>query len=305
MKKHVEVSVGVVYSPEGDKILLSKRTEKQCLPGLWEFPGGKVEEGEDIRAALDRELYEETGIRVKKVSKLTEIHHEYPEGTILLHVWSVNEWLAQVVARENQEIAWVAISELNRYILPEASRRVIPLISLPRFYLISKPFCDDKAELLSVLDSCFSVGLKLFQLRLKSQRGRFLTDLISEIKQTAKNYGAQWILNGTPESLEHYDADGLHLNAEGAVKYTDRPVAKEKMLGVSCHNEHEMAQAERIGADYIFLSPVKMTKSFPEKNPLGWDQFSRLCQKTNLPVLHWAVYQAQTTRTRSQTVPTG
>ena len=77
---------------------------------------------------------------------------------------------------------------------------------------------------------------------------------------------------------------GLHLTGKDLKKATLRQVDRNKIFGISCHNEKDILKAESLEADYIFLSPVKETPSHKDLQPLGWENFSELSKKTKLPV---------------------
>lgn len=111
-----------------NRVLIAKRPEGRPLAGLWEFPGGKVEEGETPEEALIRELSEELSIRVTKpcLAPLTFSTYGYPEFHLLLALFICRRWEGSVVAREAQEIKWVRANRLREFPMPPADT---PLIS--------------------------------------------------------------------------------------------------------------------------------------------------------------------------------
>ena len=106
--QHVVAAVIVNGSQE---VLLAKRPLDRHQGGLWEFPGGKVERGEDVRAALMRELNEELGIIIQDARPLIKIRHAYPDKAVLLDVWRVTAFAGEPHGREGQPIEWVAAAE--------------------------------------------------------------------------------------------------------------------------------------------------------------------------------------------------
>lgn len=127
MEQVIHVAVGVVRREDG-KILIARRPEHLHMGGYWEFPGGKVEEGETAQQALARELWEEVAIAVKAVKPLVKIRHDYPEKSVLLDTWWVTEFEGEAKGREGQVTAWVASKELTSYRFPEANREIIRAI---------------------------------------------------------------------------------------------------------------------------------------------------------------------------------
>jgi 8-oxo-dGTP diphosphatase len=111
-----------------NRVLIAKRPEGRSLAGLWEFPGGKVEEGETLEDALIRELYEELSVTVTKpcLAPLTFSTYDYPEFHLLLALFICRRWEGSPVAKEAPEIKWVRASRLREYPMPPADA---PLIS--------------------------------------------------------------------------------------------------------------------------------------------------------------------------------
>jgi 8-oxo-dGTP diphosphatase len=103
-------------------VLIAKRPEGRPLAGLWEFPGGKVEAGEEPEEALIRELHEELGIDIAKrdLTPLTFASHAYPDFHLLMPVYLCRRWRGSVAAHEGQELLWVKPDALHRYGMPPA-----------------------------------------------------------------------------------------------------------------------------------------------------------------------------------------
>lgn len=284
MNARVHVAVGVIYNSDKSEVLISKRSDNQHLAGFWEFPGGKVESGEDVQTALARELLEEVGIVVEQAKRLKTIKHNYSDKNVLLDVWCINDWSGKVVSRENQKVEWVPTEQLNSYTFPEANKYIISSISLPYIYLISQESYVDTSCLFSVLKECFTAGLKIFQLRLKPRRDYQYLELVKELKSLSAHYNAKLILNGSAEDIKDYNVDGVHLNSKKLFSYSSRPINNSYILGASCHNEEELRQASLLQVDYVFVSPVLTTKSHQQTKPMGWYKFNELTEKTNIPV---------------------
>ena len=93
------------------------------------------------------------------------------------------------------------------------------------------------------------------------------------------------MLHGGPQLLSEFsDAAGLHLPWREAQRLSERPVAANAWLGVSCHSAEQLRQAERLGADYAVLGPVLPTASHPGEPTLGWEAFEQLVAAARLPV---------------------
>ena len=111
-----------------NRVLIAQRPEGRPMAGLWEFPGGKVEQGERPEVALIRELDEELGITVKEacLAPLTFASHTYEDFQLLMPLYVCRRWEGTVTALEGQQLAWVRPNRLRDYEMPPAD---IPLIS--------------------------------------------------------------------------------------------------------------------------------------------------------------------------------
>ena len=123
----VHVAVGVILDAE-QNILLTRRHDHLHQGGLWEFPGGKVEAGESVSTALERELREELGITPEKTSALIEIHHDYGDKSVLLDVHVVWTFSGEPRGLEDQPMVWVPVSELTEYAFPEANEAIVQAV---------------------------------------------------------------------------------------------------------------------------------------------------------------------------------
>ncbi len=110
------------------RVLITQRPEGKPMAGLWEFPGGKVEEGETPEDAVIRELLEELAISVTKpcLAPLTFASHDYPDFHILMPLFVCRRWEGVPVPREAQRLRWVRANRLRDFSMPAADE---PLIS--------------------------------------------------------------------------------------------------------------------------------------------------------------------------------
>jgi 8-oxo-dGTP diphosphatase len=100
-----EVAVGVLVQPDG-RYLLAQRPAGKPYEGYWEFPGGKLEPGESVEAALARELHEELGIDVQASHRWHVLEHDYPHAYVRLYFCKVTAWTGEPHGREGQAFAW-------------------------------------------------------------------------------------------------------------------------------------------------------------------------------------------------------
>ena len=110
------------------RVLIAQRPQGKPMAGLWEFPGGKVEDGETPEDAVIRELFEELGIAVTKpcLAPLTFASHDYQQFHLLMPLFVCRRWGGTPVAREAQCLKWVRPNRLRDFPMPPADE---PLIS--------------------------------------------------------------------------------------------------------------------------------------------------------------------------------
>ena len=124
--KIVNVAVGVIK--KNNAIFICKRADEQHQGGLWEFPGGKVEAGESVFAALKRELSEEVGITIHSSSQLMVIEHDYGDKCVKLDIHVVSNFSGEAHGAEGQPSEWVTINQLSNYEFPAANAEIIEKI---------------------------------------------------------------------------------------------------------------------------------------------------------------------------------
>jgi 8-oxo-dGTP diphosphatase len=113
----VDVAVGVLIDPQG-RFLLTSRPAGKVYAGYWEFPGGKLEAGESVEAALRRELTEELGIHIGVVQPWKIELMDYEHARVRLHFCKVFAWTGEFEMREQQAMAWQTLPVQVQPVLP-------------------------------------------------------------------------------------------------------------------------------------------------------------------------------------------
>ena len=127
--KLVLVAAVALIDAEG-RVLIAERPEGRSMAGMWEFPGGKIEQGETPEAALIRELHEELGIETwaSCLAPLSFASHAYPDFHLLMPLFACRRWQGTVRPREGQKLRWVHARDLPAYPMPPADLPLIPIL---------------------------------------------------------------------------------------------------------------------------------------------------------------------------------
>ena len=124
-KRSVWIPVVTGLLRKNGKILLGLRPQGESLAGSWEFPGGKIDQGESPEFALKRELDEEIGVEAE-IGKLRYVHtHSYGERGVLLLFYDVNFWKGEPKTIYHEELKWAEPEDLNILQIPEANRNIL------------------------------------------------------------------------------------------------------------------------------------------------------------------------------------
>lgn len=286
----VDVAVGVLLRPDG-WVLLGNRPQGKPWAGWWELPGGKLEPGETVLAALTRELHEELGIEVKAATPWVTYVHEYPTTTVRLHFCKVTAWVGQAQSLEQQELKWVdPEAALQLTDLLPATYPPLRWLQIPTRYLISSAHDQDGlAAFMDRLQRGLDQGIRLVQWREPDWQANgdqaALRAAFHEVLTRCHAHRAKLMINSVHDQDLWSKADGVHFRVADAGQLQRRPdELADKWAAVSTHDEHELALARAFGADFVVLGPVLPTQSHPGSATLGWQAFEQLNQSAGLPV---------------------
>jgi len=279
----IHVAAAAIFD-DRNRVLLSKRSAHVHQGGLWEFPGGKLEKGENVEQGLRRELLEELGISPTGARPLIRVWHDYPDKSVLLDVWRIDRIKGIPQGREGQKIEWVPVSRLPCYAFPEANLPIIKAVSLPEYYLITPEPGGDIPRFLAGLERALSSGVSLLQLRARELSDDDYKGLVPEVLQRCRQVNARLLLNAEPKLAKESGAAGVHLTSERLMALSTRPLDDTCLVAASCHNQDQLEHAANLGLDFVVVSPVKGTTSHPGARPLGFKGFHDLADQAKIPV---------------------
>ncbi len=280
-RKQVDVAAAVILRPDGS-FLLGQRAPGTFYPGYWEFPGGKVEAGEEVAAALVRELDEELGIRVLRCRPWLVREHVYEHAHVRLHFFQVPEWSGEVNDHAHSALAWQRADALDVAPMLPANGPILKALRLPERMGVSSVRTLGIDGQLAALERALAGGLRLVQLREAGLPRTELNHLAREMRVRCQAAGALLVVNGDEALARDAAADGLHLPARELMARRTRP--EFDWVGASCHRREELEQAARLGLDYALLGHVAATPSHEGEPPLGWARFEALVRLLPLPV---------------------
>jgi 8-oxo-dGTP diphosphatase len=281
MTKITEVAAAVIERP--GEFLLAQRLEGKPYAGYWEFPGGKIEPGEDPREALVRELREELGIEVTEATPWITRFHAYTHAAVRLHFYRVTAWTGEPQPLEDQAIRWQPDGRPDVSPMLPANGPVLAALGMPAVMVVSDAARMGIDPWIAALAERALTERMLVQVREKGMDRQKLQHLLSRALVRAEPFGSRVVVNSA--NGRYPQCSGVHLTAADLVSATARPDAM--LAGASCHDEREVARAVELALDYVVVGPVKPTASHPGAASIGWERFGALVR--DLPMVAYAI----------------
>ncbi len=291
VNKTIHVVAGIIRHPRNpSKLFFTQRQKGQHLEDLWEFPGGKLEKGESRFHALQRELEEETGIRVLSALPFHSLTHQYRDKNIFLDVWEVKDYSGRAHGREGQLSKWLDLEELSEYPFPEADLPVLQALMLPSELLITP-------ELTSlIVDSSLQHFQKMMQMHIYPLvlfRSHYLDnkrylDVATKLKEICDSTNAELIITradlNSLQSKQFESFDRRHIDACSIKKLTNLSFDESSFLSVGCRDSKELELAEETNCNFILLSTSCESIEDPQKITRDWHRFKNVALQTRIPV---------------------
>ena len=279
-QKIVEVAAAVIERSD-EAFLLAQRPAGKVYEGFWEFPGGKIEQGEEPADALKRELLEELGILVELAYPWITQLYSYQHATVRLHFHRVVRWRGDPQPREKQMLSWQHARHLTVSPVLPANVPVFKALSLPTRLGITCAFESGIDAALTHLRQALSRGLRLVQVRETLLQPAVRADFAAHVVALVRGVGGITLINSDAQLAAKLGA-GVHLPSQQLMAAKSRPDAV--WCSASCHNAAELAQAHELGLDFVLLGPVQPTPSHPVTTEMGWKAFANLIRDYPLPV---------------------
>lgn len=269
----IEVVAAVLERPDGS-FLVAQRPSGKVYAGYWEFPGGKVEPGEEAVAALARELHEELGIDLVTAYPWLVRVFAYPHGTVRINFFRVTAWRGEPHPREEQAIAWQRSGAATAAPMLPANAPILAALALPPEYAISAAARLGVAPMLERLERRLAQGLRLMQVREPGLPPRERAHFTRQAIGLAHRYGCRVL---TKEDVP--GADGRHYTSSELMRLERRP--EGALAAASCHTRDELDRAMALELDFVVLGPVLEKEGAA---PLGWPRFAALARGSRIPI---------------------
>jgi 8-oxo-dGTP diphosphatase len=295
----LHVVAGIIQNEQG-QILIAKRPPHKHQGDLWEFPGGKVEQGENVFAALQRELKEELALNIYSARSYLQIRHCYPDKNIFLDIFKVTDFSGQARGCEGQEVRWITLDQIENFEFPKANTKIVKALKVPELLSITSPVISSSAISSSIfvlatdkietknehLNNPSSDALLLrLPLLNDEQYCEYFFNLHAALEKYSLKDKLKLLINRVHLLGDLKKCAGLHLSANELMNIKKRPVSSSLLFSASCHNKIELEQAEKVACDFVMLSPVFKTDSHPQAKILGWHGFKMLAESSELPIL--------------------
>jgi len=293
----INVAVGLIV--RNGQVLIAWRDSSKHQGGRYEFSGGKVDAGESVPTALARELAEELAIQVQTCRFVRRLHYRYPEKTVCLHVYRVDQFSGEPHGAEGQPVKWVAPAELWQYQFPDANRPILRAAQLPDLYTISHD-----VSAFETLDAWLDYHTQSvapdtwLYVRVPTLAPDAQPALIQQLHQQRPDL--KLVINAALYPL-NLSVAGYHLRHADLASYTTLPRHDERQLWfASVHDAASIQAADALGVDAMLLGAVLPTESHPEQTGMGWDRFAQLASVSNCPVYALGGQSAATLATAQQ-----
>jgi len=277
----VDVAAGVLMRPDG-RVLLASRPEGKPYASYWEFPGGKVERGESITAALARELHEELSIDISAPYPWVVRVFDYPHALVRLHFFRVFAWRGPLTPREHQDFGVFSPRVLPAGPLLPATVPVLRWLDLAPLYAITTISTLGLDRFLLQLEAALTRGLRLLQFREPELNEHEAASAFSRLLPLVRAAGATVLVNSRHDRRLCEQADGVHLTSADVARLRERP--DHRWVTASAHSAAEIESAAALNVDALLVGPVQMTRSHPDRRPLGWSAFAQLIADCPIPV---------------------
>jgi len=276
------VAVGVLVRTDG-AVLLADRPMGKPYAGYWEFPGGKIEDGESVEQALERELAEELGVRVRSTLPWTVLEYDYPHAYVRLHFHRIFDWLGTPHPVEGQQLMFLRPGENPPTPLLPAAVPALRWIQLPTVTAYSKQVSTNAEQAQQRVERALARGLRQILWYEPLLADAALERALRACSTNARAYGARLLIDGRIAPYRPELADGCFLGAEQLRSITVRPGVP--WVGAGVRDQNDLAHAAALACDFAVIEQGTGPQHAADPDPLAvWELIGALCRDSPLPV---------------------
>ena len=269
-KATIHVAIALLFYQ--NQVLVGWREAKQHQGNKYEFPGGKVEQGELPVEACRREVIEEVGVDIERWHASDFISHEYEDLIVNLHIFHASVQPTQL-AEIKQPWRWYSREELGQLNFPKANQSMIQKLQWPQRIKI--------AEDLDILSSLDTDQMLYWRVEATPER-------IMQLQQYPVDQLSKLIINqqlwSQLNELQQQTIRTIHLKQIQLMDLKQGELKSGYRYLAACHDLTALMHAEQIGCEAALLSPVLATATHPETPALGWEQFKQMAEQVQIPV---------------------
>lgn len=250
------VAVGVLISDDGS-VLMADRPAGKPYAGYWEFPGGKIEAGEDVAAALERELHEELGVDIGASAPWVTFEFDYPHAYVELQFRRIRQWHGEPHAREGQQLRFVdPRGDLPQPLLP-AAVPVLRWLLLPRTALVSS--LQDASALAAAIGQARRACATAEAPMVVVDADWRAADSAPKLSLLRRQAGATVLLLAAgPGAQQIAEADGYMLSG-GDFGKGDRPTGR--LRGAWVDSAAQLQRAADAGCDLVLVGSAALAEA--------------------------------------------
>jgi 8-oxo-dGTP diphosphatase len=276
------VAVGVIVRADG-AVLLADRPVGKPYAGYWEFPGGKIESGESVEQALERELAEELGVRVRSTEPWTVLEYDYPHAYVRLHFQRIFDWLGTPHPVEGQQLMFLRPGEAPPTPLLPAAAPALRWMQLPTVTAYSEQASTDAQQALQWVERALARGLRQILWYEPLLAGAALEQALRVCGARARAYGARLLIDNRIGARGPELADGCFLSVDQLRTATVRPSAQ--WVGAGVRDQSDLAHAAALACDFAVVQ-VEASHQQPAASDAiaAWETISALCRASPLPL---------------------
>lgn len=269
-KPNIHVAIAILFYQ--NQILVGWREAEQHQGNKYEFPGGKVESGEQPVDACRREVIEEVGIVLDHWHEFDLISHEYEDVIVHLHIFHTSVTEAQL-AEIKQPWTWYTREQLSQLNFPQANQAILRKLHWPHRIKIS-----DQLNALANLPA-----EQMLYWRVEASAEHIMQLQQANISHLSSLIINQDVWSGLNE-LQQQNIRSIHLRHAQLMALQADQLMKGYRYIAACHDLAALQHAEQIGCEAALLSPVLETATHPDTPALGWEQFKHMAEQVQIPV---------------------